>query len=215
MSSTSPILTFAIRGTQALFAIVVFALSCSLIKGHHFGSLPSTLGFVAFVGGLSFIGVLFGIAAHWTQVLQSQVGVLIDAVVAGINIGGGIVSQLLDPQHGYILFLVAPSDMYQLMAIKLKGVSCKAVKYKGIGAEYSNDHKMVTSDIIYGGMEWTKKDDYRGFSCFWLFEDAGKHVGTLLSRCNMSKTDSVFMFLTAIVVAVAAVLGYLRMKRGY
>lgn len=214
MSSTSPILTFAIRGTQALFAIVVFAISCSLIKGHHFGSLPSILGFVAFVGGLSFIGALLGIAAHWMQVLQGQVGVLIDAVVAGINIGGSIVSQLLNPQHGYILSLVAPSDMYQLMAIKLKGVSCKAVKYKGIGAEYSNDYKMVTSEIICGGMEWTK-DDYRGFSCFWLFEDAGKHVGTLLSRCNISKADSVFMFLTAIVVAVAAVLGYLRMKRGY
>lgn len=92
MSSTSPVLTFAIRSTQALFAIVVFGLSTTLIRGHHLGSLPSTLGFVAFVGGLSFIGALLGIAAYWMQVLQGQIGVLMDAVIAGINLAGGIVS---------------------------------------------------------------------------------------------------------------------------
>lgn len=91
MSTTSPALTFAIRGTQALFAIVVFGLSISLIKGHHVGSLPNTLGFVAFVGGLSFVGALLGIAAHWIVVLQGQVGVFMDAVISGVNIAGGIV----------------------------------------------------------------------------------------------------------------------------
>lgn len=91
MSSSSPVLTFAIRGTQALFAIVVFGLSTSLIKGHHLGSLPSTLGFAAFAGAISVISALLGIAAHWMQVLQGKVGVLMDAVMAGINIAGGIV----------------------------------------------------------------------------------------------------------------------------
>lgn len=91
MSPTSPVLTFAIRGTQALFAMVVFGLSSSLIRGHHLGSVPSTLGFVAFVGGVSVVGALLGVAAHWVRVLQGQVGVLVDAVVVGINVAGGIV----------------------------------------------------------------------------------------------------------------------------
>ena len=72
---------------------------------------------------------------------------------------------------------------------------------------------MVMSDIVCGGFEWVKHDKDR-FSCFYLGADKNQ-LATLLSRCNMSQADSVFMFLTAIVVAIAAVLGYLRMKRGY
>jgi|SRR5690242_5788185 len=92
MASTSPIFTFAIRGTQALFAIVVFGLSTTLIKGHKFGSLPSTLGFVAFVGGISFVTALLGIASHWVKILQGKAGMLIDVVIAGLNVAGGVVS---------------------------------------------------------------------------------------------------------------------------
>ncbi|KAF1366051.1 hypothetical protein EJ07DRAFT_161099 [Lizonia empirigonia] len=183
MSTTSPALTFAIRGTQALFAIVVFSLSISLIKGHHVGSLPSTLGFVAFVGGLSFVGALLGIAAHWLVVLQGQVGVFMDAVIAGVNIAGGI-----------------------LMAIKLEGVQCKAGKWENDWNKIRNAGKLYTNVIICGGFQKEDGDNY----CFW-----GDKIGTLLSRCRMSQADSAFMFLTAIVVAVAAVLGFLRMKRGY
>ncbi|KAF1933943.1 uncharacterized protein M421DRAFT_414991 [Didymella exigua CBS 183.55] len=90
-SSSSPVLTFAIRSIQALFAIVVFGLSCSLIKGHKLGDLPSTLGFVAFIGGVSFVGALLGVAAHWLQMLQGKVGLLIDTGMCGLNIAGGIV----------------------------------------------------------------------------------------------------------------------------
>jgi hypothetical protein len=92
MSTISPVLTFAIRGTQALFAVVVFGLSTSLIKGHHAGSLPATLGFLAFVGGMSIVGALLGVATQWLSVLQGQIGMLIDAIIAGINMAGGIVS---------------------------------------------------------------------------------------------------------------------------
>lgn len=93
-SATSPILNFAIRGTQALFAIIVFGLSTTLIRGHKLGSLSSSLGFVAFVGALSFLAALLGIASHWLQVLQGHIGVLIDAIIVGVNIAGGIVGQL-------------------------------------------------------------------------------------------------------------------------
>lgn len=207
MSTTSPILTFAIRGTQALFAIVVFGLSTSLIKGHHLGSLPSTLGFVAFVGGLSFVGAILGFAAHWLVVLQGQIGVLVDAVVAGINIAGGVVSLMSSAST------MEDADDAQLMAIQLAGVKCEAVTIQDRYNTDTNVWHMVTNNIICGGYRRIKDDDdEEGFYCFYLVE---KTVGTLLSRCQMSKADSAFMFLTATVVSVAAVLGFLRMKRGY
>jgi hypothetical protein len=92
MSSSNPILTFTLRGTQALFAIIIFGLSNSLIKGHHLGSLPSTLGIAAFAGGISFVGALLGLAGHWLEALQGQIGILLDAVIAGLNMAAGIVS---------------------------------------------------------------------------------------------------------------------------
>ncbi|KAF2632600.1 hypothetical protein BU25DRAFT_357151 [Macroventuria anomochaeta] len=183
MSSTSPVLAFAIRGTQALFAIVVFGLSTTLIRGHHYGSLPVTLGFVAFVGGLSFVAALLGIATHWMQALQGPAGVLMDGVIAGINIAGGI-----------------------LMAIKLNGVQCKSENWDDDWHKAINAHKMFISDIICGGAGKEKGV----YICWWY--DKGN---ALVSRCRMAQADSVFMFFTAIVVAVPAVLGFLRMKRGY
>ncbi|UPX13861.1 uncharacterized protein EKO05_0004358 [Ascochyta rabiei] len=186
MLAPSPALTFALRGTQALFALVVFGLSTSLIRGHHLGSLSSTLGFAAFAGGLSFVGAVLGVAGQWTAVLQGQIGVLVDAVVAGINIAGGI-----------------------LMAVKLKGVKCVAISQRdasGDWGKHTNAYKLVTSDIICGGAR-KQNDD---LECWWY----GKG-GMLVSRCKMSQADSAFMFLTAIVVAAAAVIGFLRLKKGY
>jgi len=91
MSTSNPAITFAIRGSHALFSVVVFGFACTLIKGHHLGSLPSTLSFAAFVGGLSFIGALLGVASHWISVLQGHMGLLIDSAIAGVNLAGGIV----------------------------------------------------------------------------------------------------------------------------
>lgn len=92
MPSTNPVLTFTIRGTQALFAIVVFGLTTSLIKGHHLGSLPHTLIFVALVSGFSLTGAAVGIIANWATKLQGQIEVLVDAVVVILNVAGGTVS---------------------------------------------------------------------------------------------------------------------------
>lgn len=94
MPATGPKINFAIRATQALFAIVVFGISCSLIKGHKHGSLPSTLGFVAFIGGVSFVASLLGAASHWIQILQGNLGMLVDAAMVGLNVAGGIVRHL-------------------------------------------------------------------------------------------------------------------------
>lgn len=83
---------FAIRGFQFLFGIVVLGLSVSLIRDHHWGNLPATLGFAAFVGGVTILGALLGLAATWVSFLEGAIGLIIDGVVALINTAGGIVS---------------------------------------------------------------------------------------------------------------------------
>lgn len=75
-----------------MFALVIFGLSVDLIRGHHIGELPATLGFAAFIGGVSLLGAIIGIASTWIQALQGVVGAGIDAVLFLLNIIGGIVS---------------------------------------------------------------------------------------------------------------------------
>ena len=81
------------------------------------------------------------------------------------------------------------------MAIKLRGVQCNA-----------ESEKMAQNDIVCAG---TRK--YEGRILCYL----GGQEGPLLTRCKMSQADAAFMFLTAIVVAGAAGMGWIRMKRGY
>lgn len=88
------IITLALRGTQALFAVVVLGLSVGLITDHKTGSLPITLGYAAFVGGISLLGAFIGIAANWVELLQGIIGAGIDAFLTILNIAGGIVSNL-------------------------------------------------------------------------------------------------------------------------
>ncbi|KAF9699043.1 hypothetical protein EKO04_002915 [Ascochyta lentis] len=188
MSTVSPLLTSAIRGTQALFALIVFGLSTSLIRGHHLGSLPSTLGFSAFAGGLGFVGALTGVAAPWVVVLQGQTGVLIDAVTSGVNVAGGI-----------------------LMATKLKGASCSNIKFYDFDDDEAEKlQKLTWNDVVCGGVRKSKGE--AGPDCYYYKLNS---LDVLSSRCKMSQADSVFMFLTAIVVVGAAVIGFLRLKKGY
>ncbi|KAJ4383965.1 hypothetical protein N0V86_000809 [Didymella sp. IMI 355093] len=187
MSSANPGITFAIRGTQALFAIIVFGLSCSLIKGHEEGTLPSTLGFAAFIGGLSFIAAILGIASHWLRILQGQLGLLVDPVVAGINLAGGI-----------------------LMAIKMKKVSCGDIESYGMDdGEQTGLHDTLWNEIICGGVKKIKGQRYPDCHYYTIND-----LGTTMSRCKMASADSAFMFLTAILVAGVATLGWMRLKRG-
>lgn len=60
MAIANPILNFVVRGFQALFGVVVLGISVSLIRGHHWGSLPASLGFSAFVGGVTILGAKNG-----------------------------------------------------------------------------------------------------------------------------------------------------------
>jgi hypothetical protein len=93
------------------------------------------------------------------------------------------------------------------MAFKLRGIKCESVEehYHDQG-EYDNLREMLKNNIICGGFDPKTRE------CFYSI--TGER-GLLTSRCKMSQADAVFMFLTAIVVAGAAILGYMRLKRGY
>lgn len=91
----SSLINIVLRGAQALFGIIVLGLSITLIRGHHWGGLPASLGYGAFVGGLSVLAALIGLAATWFDFLGGMIGLVIDAFVALINIAGGVVSLLI------------------------------------------------------------------------------------------------------------------------
>ncbi|KAF9735401.1 hypothetical protein PMIN06_002613 [Paraphaeosphaeria minitans] len=88
---TSPILNFALRGFQILFAAVVLGLSVGMIKGQGPGlNSPISLRYTAFVGGVSFLTAIVGIASEWISILQGMVGLVIDGLVTLLNIAGGV-----------------------------------------------------------------------------------------------------------------------------
>lgn len=92
MSSGSPLVNFVLRGFQLVFASVVLGLSVSLVRGQMPGSnSPISLRYCSFVGGLTFIAAIIGIAAEWVSALQGKVGLLIDGVVTLVNVAGGVV----------------------------------------------------------------------------------------------------------------------------
>lgn len=85
------------------------------------------------------------------------------------------------------------------MAVKLNGVECKD------NNSVSNAEKLINNDILNGGCE----DGY----CWNLVN--GGNVNKILSLCRESQADTVFMFLVVVLMAVAAVFTFLRMRKGY
>jgi hypothetical protein len=80
-------------------SITVLGLSISLIQGNIIGRAPLILTFSAFVGGVSVIGALSGLATLWVQRLQGRIGVVVDAAIAAFNIARGVVSTLTLPTN--------------------------------------------------------------------------------------------------------------------
>ncbi|KAH6878129.1 marvel domain-containing protein [Alternaria rosae] len=177
MVIANPLLNFVVRGFQALFGIVVLGISVSLIRGHHWGGLPASLGFSAFVGGVTILGAAIGVAGLFFSFLDGMIGLIVDGAVAVINAAGGIV-----------------------LALKISGVDCDA------DTTIENATKLVLNDIFNGGC--IAKDN-----CWYYYEK--NDPNTMKSRCKSTQADCVFMFLTVIVLAVTALLAFLRMKKGY
>ncbi|KAI1552298.1 MARVEL domain containing protein [Pyrenophora tritici-repentis] len=101
MAIANPLLSFVVRGLQAVFGIVVLGISVSLVRGHHWGSLPATLGFSAFVGGITILGAALGVAGIFLGFLDGTIAIVVDAVIALINLACGV-----------------------LLAIKVSGADC-------------------------------------------------------------------------------------------
>lgn len=83
----------------------------------------------------------------------------------------------------------------QLMALKLKGVQCKA------GQSDDNGWNLIENDMLNGGC-------IRKLQCFWF--DKPEQI---LSHCRSAQADAVFMFLTVVLLIVVGVLAFLRAKR--
>ncbi|XP_014559198.1 hypothetical protein COCVIDRAFT_24469 [Bipolaris victoriae FI3] len=179
----SSIFNATLRGVQALFGIIVLGLSVTLIRGHHWGNLPAGLGYGAFVGGLSFVAAFIGLAATWFEFLGGMVGLVIDGVVALVNLAGGV-----------------------LYAINLAGTDCEMS-----AEDPSNINKMIENEWFNGGCQSP------GF-CWNGYEysrNPSKQIAVYEGHCKEAKADAVFMFLTAVVMIVCALLVWLRMRRGY
>lgn len=92
------------------------------------------------------------------------------------------------------------------MAVKLNGVKCSADE-----EDANNALKLVGNNIFTGGVR-------NGHT--WFEYDAGyrgdkKAVNTILGHCKEAQADTVFMFLTAIVLLVSGVMLFLRARKGY
>jgi hypothetical protein len=89
------IVNWVLRAFQVLFGVVILGLSITLIRNHHLGTLPSVLGYAAFLGGFTIVAALVGFAATWVSLLEGFIGMAIDGVATILNLAGGIVRTLL------------------------------------------------------------------------------------------------------------------------
>ena len=86
---------FVLRGFQTLFAAVILGLSVSLVKGQWEGTKPPiTLQYAAFVGGITLVAAVVGLASEWVTALQGKIGFIIDGVMTVVNLAGEVVSSL-------------------------------------------------------------------------------------------------------------------------
>lgn len=102
----SSIINFAIRGCQIIFAAIILGLSVGLVRGQKEDlSSPISLKYAAFVGAVSFIAGIFGIAAEFVSALQGKISMIIDGLITLINIAGGVVrcTLVICTQSGYCL----------------------------------------------------------------------------------------------------------------
>lgn len=90
---TNTIVNIALRAFQLFCSFCVLGLSVGLIKGQGLNtSAPISLKYAAFVGGLTLVGGLVGLASEWVSRLQGKIMLLLDAIIMVVNLAGGVVS---------------------------------------------------------------------------------------------------------------------------
>ncbi|PVI06030.1 hypothetical protein DM02DRAFT_610357 [Periconia macrospinosa] len=120
----SPIVNYAIRGFQAVFASVVLGLSVTLVRNQGPGlASPLSLRYAAFVGGFTLLAAFVGVAAEFLSALQGKVVFLLDGLVTLISISGGV-----------------------LLAVLIGGANCG-------DASLLNRAKLFENDLFNGGCE--------------------------------------------------------------
>jgi hypothetical protein len=86
-----------------------------------------------------------------------------------------------------------------VLAVKLKGVSCSSGSDRNI-------IDMSDNELLNGGCAQAKNIRICGYA-------GEESKDKLLSRCKMNQADSVFMFLSIVVIIAAAVISFLRVGR--
>lgn len=90
------------------------------------------------------------------------------------------------------------------MALKLNGVKCTI--------DLNDDSNLVklANDMFTGGV----RDGVAWIA--WKYQgDVEKTKNALLGHCREAQADTVFMFLTAVVLLVSGVMLFLKAKKGY
>ncbi|KAI4956076.1 hypothetical protein J4E91_000286 [Alternaria rosae] len=180
-----------LRALQALFGIIVLGLSVTLIRGHNplhwtISKLPTLLPFAAAIGGLTIAGALVGFVLSWTEFLRGFFEILLDIAVLLANLVGGV-----------------------LIAIRLKGKNCydESDRNRVGNRGYPFKGSLGSIDILNGGC--TEKNGV-GICYYASWADQEAKLNT---RCRQSQANSVFMFLTVVVLFAGLTLTYLRIKR--
>lgn len=84
------LLTVIPRAFQSLFAIIVLGLSATLAKGQVQGSVPATIGYGSFTGGLGFLAAAVGFAALFVGFLDGIISWALDGLAGVAFLAGGI-----------------------------------------------------------------------------------------------------------------------------
>ncbi|KAF2642985.1 hypothetical protein P280DRAFT_241617 [Massarina eburnea CBS 473.64] len=180
MTSTTPLINLTIRSTQLLFSIITLTLSASLVKGQHpHLNAPTILKYATFAGAATLLAALVGLATEWASVLQGKVMLVVDFMVAVVNILGGV-----------------------FLAINIGMPNCR-------DTSTNNLLRLVTNNLFNGGCI---EDATNGTRCWNELEN---RIHYLNSRCQECQADSVFFFLTAVLLLVSPSLNYLSMRNAY
>ncbi|KAF2476211.1 uncharacterized protein BDR25DRAFT_64444 [Lindgomyces ingoldianus] len=136
----STIISLALRGCQALFAIIILGLSAGLLKGQVVkDQLPSTIPYAIFTGAFGLVCACIGVASNWVEILQTVLMAGIDCAVAFFYLAGGVI-----------------------IAYKLRGINCAK-------SDFATRKKMTGNNLLNGGCEkaegrtlcgYTENDDY-------------------------------------------------------
>ena len=84
-SKCNLLVSSALRGSQALFAIVVLGLSVTLVKDHNnhdgiqgYPNVPTILPLAAAIGSLTLVAAVFSAVVAWTNFLREYMEMLVD-----------------------------------------------------------------------------------------------------------------------------------------